>query len=102
MKLMTAQQPSKKFNFIGILLLTVMLFASVSHSHEFSLEQFHVVEQVDCKLCQIQLDLPKQQANLAQISLVSFSAYTPQLPERYPHKDVYPHSAPRAPPHLIF
>lgn len=78
-----------------------MLFSAVSHSHDFSLEQSQLLEQLDCKLCQQLVETPKQKVKLAKITLGVFSAVKIELAEQPIFFSLYRHFAPRAPPHFI-
>jgi len=88
---------SYKTHLTSILLLVIVLFSAVSHSHEYSADG-HSLEQLDCKLCQQLADPPKQKIKLAKIILGSFSAENERLVSLYLKAGQYSLKSPRAPP----
>ena len=62
-----------KFRLTSLLLLVSLIFSGLSHSHAMSSDEQSVIfEQLDCKLCQIHVQLPKQNISIIEIKRVSF------------------------------
>ena len=98
MNVVIHQRRTIKFHLTSFLLLAVMLFSAVTHSHEFSATVSPSIEQLDCKLCQQLVDPPQQKVKLAKITLGSFSAIKVELVAHIPSAATYRQSNPRAPP----
>ena len=81
-----------------LFLVVSLCFVFISHGHEFSFEASHTSEQIDCKLCQQQIDPPKQSLQLATIVLGAFSLIKTPLFDQYVLTTKYGRSNPRAPP----
>ncbi|WP_206485127.1 hypothetical protein [Thalassotalea sp. G2M2-11] len=58
---------------ISLCLLFVLLCASITHSHEYSVDHNSSIEQLDCKLCQQNIDKPTTSLKLVSFKLGSFS-----------------------------
>jgi hypothetical protein len=101
MRLLTRNYHPIKLHLTGLFLLVVMLFSAVSHSHDIPTESTQAIEQLDCKLCQQQLDPPKQHIKLAKITLGSFSVDNELLVDDCPLIRQYRSGYPRAPPIYI-
>jgi len=98
MTLVTRNYHPIKFHLTGLFLLVLMLFSAVSHSHDISTENSQTIEPLDCKLCQQQLDSPKQKIKLAKVTLGCFSALEVQLVDDCSLIPHYRNYGPRAPP----
>lgn len=90
-----------KFHLTSLILLAVILFSAVSHSHEFTDENSHSIEQLDCKLCQQLVEPPKQKVKLAKVTLGSFSVDDECVKKLNPIINKYRTSRPRAPPTIV-
>jgi hypothetical protein len=98
MKLTIRNYHPIKLHLTGLFLLVVMLCSAVSHSHDVPTENSQAIEQLDCKLCQQQLDPPKQHIKLAGVTLGCFSADKELLVDDFPLIPQYRSCSPRAPP----
>jgi len=98
MDIVTHQHRSAKLKLTSLLILALLLFSAVSHSHDLSVESSHSLEQLDCKLCQQLVEPPKQKIKLAKITLGYFSANNESLVNNYLVSNQYPTTKPRAPP----
>lgn len=101
MNSMTLQQRSFSLYLTSIFLLVIMLCSAFSHSHELSFDAEHAVEQLDCKLCHLKVDTPKQSIQPAKITLGVFSLEKIAIVKCTPEIAQYRYSNPRAPPYFI-
>jgi len=101
MILVTRSYHPIKFHLTGLFLLVLMLFSAVSHSHDIPTETSQTLEQLDCKLCQQQLDSPKQKVKLAKVTLGYFSVVKVELVGCCSLTPHYRNYGPRAPPIYI-
>jgi hypothetical protein len=99
MIILAYQRRTIKAHLTCLWLLVSFCFVFLSHSHDFSFDASHTSEQIDCKLCQQQIDPPKQSIKIAQITLGAFSLVEAPLFEQYSLSAKYGRSNPRAPPY---
>ena len=95
----TSQHRTVKFHLTSLLLLVLMVFSAASHSHDAPLDSTQLLEQLDCKLCQQLVDPPKQNIQLARITLGYFSAENQKQENNSLAVNRYSKTNPRAPPH---
>ncbi|WP_448566449.1 hypothetical protein [Thalassotalea ganghwensis] len=62
-----------KFGLTSLVLLVSLIFAGFFHNHALAYDEAAMVaEQLDCKLCQVQVELPKQKVALVGINIGCF------------------------------
>ena len=96
--MMIVKHRTLKAHLTCLWLMVSLCFIFISHAHEFSFEASHTSEQIDCKLCQQQIDPPKQSLHLAKIILGAFSLVKTPLIDQCILATKYGRSNPRAPP----
>lgn len=97
---MTFKRRILKTHLTFLWLLVSFSFAFLSHGHDLSFEVPQTSEQLDCKLCQQQIDPPKQSLKIAKITLGAFSLIKTPLFDQCSLAAKYCRSNPRAPPSL--
>ena len=98
MNMLTNEPKKIKAHLTCLWLLVSFCFVFLSHAHDFSFDASHTSEQIDCKLCQQQIDPPKQSIKIVQITLGAFALVEAPLSEQYSLSAKYGRSNPRAPP----
>jgi len=64
-----------RHHLLSISMLLLLSFSVITHSHDY-VDETVLFEQLDCKLCQFQLELPEQKLTLAQVNVGVYQAKT--------------------------
>ena len=63
-----------KHQIVGMILLLCLALSASLHDHSAHFGEQSLIEQLDCKMCQLQLDTPKQTTNLAYVTVGQYLA----------------------------